>query len=54
MLRQADFNRHGLTAGCPGCQWLTHKVGNYTNHAEDGRKLIEEAIGKREEGVVRM
>ena len=54
MLRQADFNEHGLTAGCFGCQWLTHKVGNSSKHTEDRRKIIEEAIGKSEEEFVRM
>ena len=54
MLRQADFTEHGLTAGCPGCLWLSHKVGNSTNHTDVSRKGIEEAIGKSEEGLARM
>ena len=45
MLRQADFNGHGLTVGCPSCHWLTHKVGNSTKHTEECRKRIEEAAG---------
>ena len=44
MLRQANFNEHGLTAGCPGCQWLTHKIGNSKNNTEDSQKLIEDAF----------
>ena len=54
MLRQSGFNAHGLTTRCKGCQWLAHKVGNSKNHTEDGRRRIEEAIGKCGEEIARM
>ena len=53
MLRQSDFNEHGLTIGCPGCQYVTHEVGHTRNHTEECRRRIEEAIAKSEEGIAR-
>ena len=54
MLRQSDFAAHGFTAGCPGCEWLTHKVGHSRNHTEQCRSRMEEAMAQSEEGKTRM
>ena len=54
MLRQSDFAAHGFTAGCPGCEWLTHRVGHSRNHTEECRTRMEEAMAQSQEGKARM
>ena len=49
MLRRSDFDIHGLSARCPGYQWLVHRNGNCKNHTEECPKRVEEAIGQSEE-----
>ena len=43
-LRKKDFDRHGLTAGCPGCEWISNPIGNSRNHSEDCRARLERVM----------
>ena len=54
MLRQTDFAKFGFTAGCAGCEWLTHKIGHSRNHTEDCRTRIEAAVAESDEGKARL
>ena len=54
MLRQTDFTKFGFTAGCAGCEWLTHKVGHSRNHTEACRDRIMEELNATEEGRLRI
>ena len=54
MLRRGDFERHGYTAGCPGCLHYQIEGSARAGHTEECRKRIEEAIAASDDGATRV
>ena len=53
-LNPSDFERHGFTVGCPGCEQIRLGSPTRKNHTEAYRKRIEEELGKTSEGQDRL
>ena len=53
-LQPQDFERHGFTVGCPGCEKIKLKSSKRMNHTEACRKRMEEQLEKTPEGQVRV
>ena len=53
-IRATDLDKHGLTAGCPGCAWHTDKIGPHRGHTAQCRNRLENAMSETEEGKTRM
>ena len=53
-LNPGDFERHGYTVGCPGCEQLQLASPVRKNHTEACRKRMETELGKTSEGQERL
>ena len=53
-IRAEDLEKHGCTAGCPGCAWHTDKIGPHRGHSTTCREIFETALNETEEGKTRM
>ena len=47
-IKPADFEKHGHTEGCRGCEWLTNKLGPRVNHNDGCRLRMEKIIAEDE------
>ena len=53
-MSQADFDKFGYTAGCPGCEQLQLKLGQRRGHTEECRQRIEAGLAKTDVGQERL
>ena len=53
-LKPQDFDRHGFTVGCPGCEQIQLNSPDRKNHTEQCRRRMEEALSKTSEGQERL
>ena len=53
-LRRADFERWGLSEGCPGCRYLRTGQGRQQAHSEACRRRIEGLLNCHPSGSTRL
>ena len=53
-LKPQDFERHGFTVGCPGCEQIQLKSSDRKSHTEQCRKRMEEALSQTPDGQERL
>ena len=53
-LKPLDFERHGFTIGCLGCEQIQLKSPNRKNHTEECRRIMDGELVKTSEDQDRL